>query len=227
MTEPFELADPERTLAVAYAPPSVRSALSTLFAIDERLGGIVARTTEPAIGLMRLVWWRDSLEALDVKSPPAEPLLAAAAATLLPRGIDGAMLAAMTAGWEILIDDPLLEPESVDVHAAVRGRGLLAMAARLLGADRTESPRIDAAGELWARADLARHLTGDDRAGAILESARPWSAPASGRWPKPLRPVGILSVLAAEDVARGIGRLRPAASRGRLLRVLRHQLTGW
>lgn len=225
MIEPFDVTDPERAMAVAYAPQAARAALSILFALDERLGGIVARTTEPAIGLMRLVWWRDALAALDVTPPPAEPLLVAAS-TLRGHGIDGTVLAEMTEGWEALLDDPVLEPATVDQHGALRGRALFEMAARLLDPGSAGDARIGAAGEAWARADLARHLTGDGRAAMVLESARPWVMQAAGGWRRSLRPLGMLAVLAAGDVRRGIGRLHPAASRPRLLRILGHQLTG-
>ena len=87
----IELADPERALAIAYAPAEHRPALTALFALDERLAGIVAATTEPTIGLIRLAWWRESLEKLDREPPPAEPLLQALA-SLLPLGLTGVAL---------------------------------------------------------------------------------------------------------------------------------------
>ena len=63
---------PERELAVAYARRTVRQSLSTLFALDERLGTIVARAREPGIGMIRLLWWRDALIALGfTRSTPA------------------------------------------------------------------------------------------------------------------------------------------------------------
>ncbi|MET0376783.1 MAG: squalene/phytoene synthase family protein, partial [Rhizorhabdus sp.] len=74
------LSDPERQLALTYAPPPVRAGLACLWQIDERMAAIVAAAREPAIGAMRLLWWRDALAKLDdAEAPvPAEPLLEAA-----------------------------------------------------------------------------------------------------------------------------------------------------
>ncbi len=111
---------------------AARDSLATLFALDERLGEIVARARDPAIGLMRLVWWRDALAALDSRPPPAEPLLAAACA-LRPDRIAGGELAAMAEGWEVLLDDPEIGAEAAASHARERGGRLFRLAGRVLG----------------------------------------------------------------------------------------------
>jgi phytoene synthase len=218
-----DLADPERQLAVGHAPRLAQESLATLFAIDERLGSIVARTREATIGLMRLVWWRDALTALDHAAPPAEPLLAAAAA-LRPDGVAGAEIAAMVEGWEALIDDPELDEQTLALHAGERGGRLFVLAGRVIG---VEAARLHEAGQGWALANLARHVSDPAQADRILETARPILEKAiPGRWPHALRPLGMLAVLAREDARRGAAALRPPASRGRLLRVMLHQTFG-
>ena len=198
-------------------PVAVRPALAALFALDERLGGIVARTRESAIGLMRLVWWRDALDALDGAPPPAEPLLAALAAC----GLNGAAMAAMTAGWEALLDDPDLGDETLAIHARERGGRLFALAGALIGAAPGDAARLDRAGRGWALADLARHLGRPDRTAAARDAARAALADTA-RWPRPLRPLGQLAVLARADV----GGPAPLPPRRRVLRALGMQLTG-
>jgi phytoene synthase len=223
MTQRPDLNDPERQLAVGHTARLAQPSLATLFAIDERLGGIVARTRETTIGLMRLVWWREALTALDHAAPPAEPLLAAAAA-LRPDGVSGAEIAAMVEGWEALIDDPELGAETLALHAEERGGRLFALAGRVIG---VEAPRIHAAGQGWALADLARHVSDPAQADRVLAVARPILEKAvPGRWPRALRPLGMLAVLAREDTRRGAAALRPPVSRGRLLRVMLHQMSG-
>ncbi len=222
MAKHSELADPERQLAVAHASRFAQESLATLFAIDERLGGIVARTREPSIGLMRLIWWREALIALDQAPPPAEPLLAAAAA-LRPDQVSGAEIAAMVEGWEALIDDPELTTETLALHARERGARLFALAGRVLG---IEMDWLGDAGAGWALVDLARHVSEAHRTEAILAAARPELERAVGRrWPRTLRPLGMLAVLARRDARRGKVTGKPA-SRGRLLRVMVHQWTG-
>ncbi len=222
MIKHSELADPERQLAVGHASRFAQESLATLFAIDERLGGIVARTREPSIGLMRLVWWRDALIALDHAPPPAEPLLAAAVA-LRPDQVSGTEIAAMVEGWEALIDDPELSEETLALHARERGARLFGLAGRVLG---IEAEWLGDAGAGWALVDLARHVSEGHRVDAILAAAKPELERAvARRWPRTLRPLGMLAVLARRDARRGKV-LGTPASRGRLLRVMLHQWTG-
>ena len=214
---------PERQLAIAHAPRLARESLATLFALDERLAGFVWRAKEPTIGLMRLVWWRDALAALDERPPPGEPLLHAAAA-LRPDRIPGHELAAMTEGWEALLDDPDWSAETMALHGRARGATLFRLAGRVLG---REHERIDAAGEGWALADLARQTSDAAKAAALLDLAEaPLEKGIAGGWPHVLRPLGMLAVLAREDVRRGHGALRAPASRWRLMRLLAHRWTG-
>lgn len=216
----FDLSDPERTLAVAYAPAGARPALTALFALDERLGQIVTTTTEPMIGLMRLAWWREALEKLDHDPAPAEPLLGTIASTILPYGVGGAALAGIEDGWAALIDG---EPdgEAVTRHGRERGGNVFAAAATLLGAD---DKRLRAAGEVWALADLAhRHSQASardlarSRAKALVETM------PAGSWPKPARPLAALYVLARRDIA---AENRRQGAPSRLLRMLALRLFG-
>ena len=64
-----DIVDPERRLALAYARRADRAALALLWALDERLGAIVAATHEEMLGTIRLAWWRDALAALEQGAP--------------------------------------------------------------------------------------------------------------------------------------------------------------
>jgi phytoene synthase len=210
---------PELRLVLAYARQASRPALAFLFALDERLSGFVGRASEPTMGLIRLVWWRDTLAALGERAPPGEPLLVAAAASSLPP----AELAAMVEGWAVLLDDPEVTSATMATHAVERGGRLFRLAGQATGLD---DSRLTAAGEGWAMVDRARHASDVAQAAAWLDAAKAPLADTGGRWPRALRPLGMLAALAREDVARGAVDLRPPASRGRLARILAHQLTG-
>ena len=84
--------DPDRKLALAYVPAAARPAVEALWRLDVALAAILATGTQPLISQMRLAWWREALERLDHAPPPAEPVLQALAATVLPR-VTGAELA--------------------------------------------------------------------------------------------------------------------------------------
>jgi len=216
--------DPERRLAIAYAPAPVRDALAVLWALDERFASVLASTTESGIGAIRLAWWREALQRLDVvAAPPPEPLLQAVAAHLLPRGASGEELSGLEDGWLPLLGE--LDARGLTDHGRERGGRLFRIAALLLGADASEA--LIGEGEAWALTDLAFHL-GDrvlaERA-LVLARAR-WDAAPAHRWPRRLRSLGILTALARADAATGFDRPRRQGAPGRVLRAFWHGLTG-
>jgi 15-cis-phytoene synthase len=207
--------DPERALALGYAPAESRAGLATLFALDDRLSRIVRETSEPGIGQLRLTWWFEALERLDREPAPAEPLLQALKAQVLSAGVTGGLLAGMVDGWE-----PLILEEAPDWELIGRERGgrLFEAAARLLGA---ADPRIGRMGEGWALAEFAIRWRFPDGSGT-RDLAKARLVDLSGpTLPRALRPLGALALLARSDLAGG----RPG-SPGRVARLLAHRLTG-
>lgn len=179
----------------------------------------MATTTEPALGAIRLAWWRERLEELDSgKRPPGEPRLSAIARQLLERGITGEELSNLEDGWL-----PLLQPFPWGEEAAeglrARGRVLFAIGARLLGAAPEDA---EGAGGLWSLVDGATHCS-DPRSRAFLFAKAQQLVPQMPRKiPRELRPLTVLSALAAADVVRsgsGIARVS-AAFRHRLFGTL-------
>lgn len=210
--------DPERILALAYVPAAKRPALEALWRLDATLGAVLATGSEPMVTRIRLAWWREALERLDRETPPAEPLLQALAAYVLPVGVTGAELAAMEEGWDALIVPGTLAAEDVALHGRARGGGLFALSARILGGDFAVGP----AGERWALVDLARHSANPVEVDQALTLAR--ALPDDEQWPKSLRPLGMLSVLAARDAVRNTPERQ--GSPVRMLRMLVHRLFG-
>jgi phytoene synthase len=71
--------------------------------------------------------------------------------------------------------------------------------------------------------DLARHSTDAadaEAAVAAAPTARAW------RWPARLRPLGMLAAVAKRDLEPKRPRWERPGSPGRMLRMLRHRLTG-
>src|SRR3546814_21177126 len=93
------------------------------------------------LGQMRLTWWHDALTRPDAAPPPAEPVLGAVAAELLPIGVTGTELAALVAGREELLE-PALDDEGLMRPARQPGRRLVTLAVRIAGMAR---PRLAAA----------------------------------------------------------------------------------
>lgn len=68
--------DEDRWLASSYAPPALRKALRALCAFRVELRRIPAAVSEPALGEIRLQWWREALaEIREGKPPRAHPVV--------------------------------------------------------------------------------------------------------------------------------------------------------
>lgn len=200
----------ERRIVLSYVPAPVRPALAALLALDDRLGEIVRAARDPLIGQMRLTWWHEALVALDAAPAPAEPILRAIAADLLPRGVTGAALGQIVDGWEAALAIDADPAAALAVHAAERGEVLFALAARLLGGD---DARLADAGAGWALATLR-----DPRA----QAAARLDGLTDRRWPRALRPLSAMALLARDDLDSAA---RPG-SIGRAARLFRHWLGG-
>ncbi|HEX8525703.1 squalene/phytoene synthase family protein [Allosphingosinicella sp.] len=212
--------DPDRTLALAYVPASRRPALEALWRLDAAFASVLSTNREPLIGRIRLAWWREALEKLDREPPPPEPVLSGLAALVLPAGVTGAELAEMEAGWAVLLaPDPLGEAD-LDLYASARGGCLFELSARLLGA----GSALEQAGARWALVDFARHCVDPRDSDAAMALARDAESPR--RWPPALRPLGMLAELARRDCEPGRPRWERQGSPGRMLRMLRHRITG-
>ena len=192
--------EPQR-LVLRHAPASARDALATLFALDERLGGIVRATREPLVGQMRLTWWRDALTALDRDQPaPAEPVLIDVHRLLLPLGVTGESLAPMTEGWMAILHDDYATDGSVAEYATLRGATLFAAAAQVLGAK--HRPVLDEAGRGWALFDLAANISSPNVAVIVRKDADvALSSAFATKWNRDLRVVGLLALLVRLDAA--------------------------
>lgn len=210
--------DPDRVLALSYVSAACRPALEALWRLDSALGAVLAGGREPMISRIKLAWWREALEKLDREPAPAEPVLQALAAHVLPAGVAGAELAEMTDAWDVLLSSEPLTAEELALYARARGALLFRLSARVLGGE----PQAGA-GEKWALVDLARHSNEAD-ADAALAAAR--AQPAAGRWPAGLRPLGMLAALAARDAEPARPRWERQGAPARMLRMLRLRLTG-
>jgi 15-cis-phytoene synthase len=203
----------DRDLVRVYWPAELCAAFDALFAIDGAMEDVVARATQPALGAIKLAWWRERLEELDQGRVPAEPRLRAAASELLPRGVTGIDLAELEMGWATLLDE---RPDPASVGA--RGVQLFEIAARLLGA---EDRLLANAGWVYAAMSAAR-LGHEPSPNVII----PLLEPLRGhRTPKQLRPITGLARLAARDFRHG--KLHEAeGSRRRAVALLAHRWTG-
>ena len=200
----------DRDLVRLYWPVELRPAFDALFAIDDAMADVVARSTQPALAAIKLAWWRERLDELDQGKVPSEPRLRAAASELLPRGISGADLAQLEPGWAAMLEQ---EPDfDVPFYA---GEILFRLAARLLSTD--PAPPVETAGTIYAGA----HLTRLGLARHVL-----FAIPDTGRIARPFRPLTALAVLGARDLRKENPVSEQEGTPGRAWALLRHRLTG-
>jgi phytoene synthase len=192
----------------------LRPAFDALFAIDDALGEIVTRSSEPALAAIKLAWWREQLEKLDSELPPAEPRLRAVVAELLPLGITGKDLAGLEESWALLLQT---EDQPMFMRGVTsRGPSLFNLAARLLGT--TMDERLEGAAQSFAAADLGRR--------GIFNLTPLRLQRSRVRVPRRVRPLTALAVLAHRDMRRGGPPFELEATPGRSWTLIRHLLTG-
>jgi phytoene synthase len=139
---------------------------------------------------------------------------------LISQGISGATLARIAEGWLALAEDDTADEAAIDEHASERGGTLFAAAGRLC---RVDDDRLELAGAGWALAERAGHADNPALAVRFAEAARArFAGPGLTRWPRRLRVLGTLVVLARHDLQAPDRR----SGRARLLRALRHRITG-
>jgi len=181
-------------------PRGSRPAFSALWYLDLAFADVISTSSDPALGSIRLAWWREQLEALDAGGhPPAEPRLIAVGAELITCEVTGHELAKLEDSWA-----PLLEPfpwrNEVAEGLKHRGRILFGIGARILGGD---SEDAETAGALWSLVDGARYCSDAHSRMFLLGQARlaidelPRNQP-----PKSLRRLTGLAAVAAHDAIR-------------------------
>jgi phytoene synthase len=185
-----------------------------LFDIDDAMGYVVARATQPALAAIKLAWWRERLEELGQGLVPAEPRLQAVFSELVPRGISGEEVAELEQAWaQILRSDD----QNIFVRGiASRGPILFKLAASILGVP--NAGLIDDAANSFVAADLARRgIT----ALPPLKIGR-----SRSRASKRARPLTALGALARRDIRSGGPPFEREGTPVRAWEVFRHWLTG-
>lgn len=161
---------------------------------------MVATSTDPNLGAIRLAWWRERLEELcERRNAPAEPRLQAIMSLQLTNDATGVELSKLEDAWRPLLEPfPWGEPQADGLK--LRGRILFRIGARLLGWDPVEA---EPAGALWSLIDGAAHCSDTYSRTYLLAAAReairelPRSRP-----PRQARGMTVLAALAAHEALR-------------------------
>ncbi len=158
---------------------------------------IVARTSEPVLGQMRLAWWRDALGKPVAERPRGDAVLDGLGVHWASR--EGAMVELVNA-WEVLVTAERLAPDEIETFAAGRG----AFFAALAGSDPPDDlpSRLTAAGRRWALADAASGVSDADERAALVAAGLAVTNPER-RLPRDLRGLAVLEALALRSLLNG------------------------
>ena len=153
--------DFERYLATLLAPRRTRPALWILLAFNAEIARTREIVSEPAIGEIRLQWWREALEAAAMDGPVRQHEVAAPLTAALRDGaLDPALLHGLVDGRARDLDDAPMADEAALLDYAGRTGGTLAEAMALAAQGGRAGPAARQAaralGTGWALAGILR-----------------------------------------------------------------------
>ncbi len=192
--EHSENLSPELQLAVAHTPAVLREPLTVFLELDARIARIVAATSEPMLGQMRLAWWRDQLGLPVEQRPSGDAVLDRIGSAW--SGQESALVALID-GWEEMLGEAL-ESNAVQRFAEGRAAPFEALA-RMSGMGATEP--VQGAAMRWALVDAGLHVSEGAEREALLGLAR--DLPRGPGLARPLRGLAILDALSQRSLARG------------------------
>jgi phytoene synthase len=130
--------EPDRYLAALLAPADVRDDLLALAAFSGELRHVRDSVTEPAIGQIRLQWWREAIDALSAGQASGHPIGEALGRTMRRHGLPAAMLVGVVGARDFDLQGlPLADEAALADYMQRSEGGLFALALRIVGAGGT------------------------------------------------------------------------------------------
>ena len=128
--------DHERYLACLYAPAPCRAALLALLAANHEVAKTAEVVSEPGIGLIRLQWWRETLEGIAAGRPRAHEVAVPLAEAVAGHGLKLDRLHAIIDAREADLEgEPPATLDDLEAYAAATAGELHAAMAEILDAD--------------------------------------------------------------------------------------------
>ncbi len=157
--------DADRYLTALMVEPDLRGPLMGLYAFYNELANIRDRLHEPQMALIRLQWWRDSLESLE-EDTPGEPILIALKAALQTTQLRYDGLQKLIDSFEADLYGPMIRTwEELDAYCDTTSGTLMELALGVLGAADREISELG--GRAWGLSGLVRAFPHHAGAGRI------------------------------------------------------------
>lgn len=169
-TAHLRLSDPDRHLTARLAPKPAQPALTTLYAFNAELARICDAVSEPALGEIRLQWWRDALDGADESARTGAPLTDALTQTAHTRGLPKPLLLGMVDARSADLDGGgFADTQALKAYLYKVDGALFALSVHILaGAGAGAAKAANAAGVAYGMARLLRTLPRDAAAGRVM-----------------------------------------------------------
>ncbi len=198
----------DQLLCLAYARADLRAAFRAAFLLDSEFCAIVSVAREPMVTRIKLAWWREEGLRRAVRGTEIGD------AALLLHDYLPCVIALLDA-WDAVLDDSA-SAES----ARARGVALFAVVAAIAQAELTDAAQDAARG--WGLVDHGIRIGSQHM---LTEAAANIGKAGLQHLRGPLKPLGVLAVLAQSDCARGLARMHRLGSPRRMAIALRFALS--
>ncbi len=213
--------DRDRFQTALFAPAAHREALFTLYAFNSEIARVREIVSEPSLGLFRLGWWREAIEAAyEAGAEPRHVVALPLSRLIRERSLSRAHFERLIAARESDLEaEAPPDLEALEAYAAASSGSLVGLALEILGASSAEAlAAANDVGIAYALAGLLRGLAafaGRGRPFIPLDIAA--RAGLSAQDLERRRGTPALAAAAAEIAAAASSRLAEARERRSLL----------
>jgi len=133
--------DRDRWLSCLFAPDDKRPHLLALYAFNAEVLRVRDTVSEPHLGMIRLQWWRDTIDSIYAGNPaPGHPVAEALAVAIEVGGLPNQALVDLVTAHEFdLFHDRMPDLTALEAHLGEAYSRLIMMAAMIL--DRDAAPK--------------------------------------------------------------------------------------
>lgn len=152
--------DPDRTLAVLFGPREACADLFALIAFNVELARIAEQVSEPALGAIRLQWWREAVERAAKGEATDHPVADALGAAIKRRELSRERVEALIEARGFDVETRIMPDwAGLEAYLAATAGGLFALGAQCLGSHEQSLDRAAAsAGVAYGLTGLMRAL---------------------------------------------------------------------
>jgi 15-cis-phytoene synthase len=152
--------DHDRYLAALLAPAPARDALMTVAAFHGEIARVPTSVREPAMGAIRLQWWRDALGGDTAAEPTGSPIVERLRPAIESGALPIAEVISIIDAYETLLQPgTLADAAALDAFLDASQGAAFRLSARILGAEDGEAREIvGAAAQAYGRVQLLRAL---------------------------------------------------------------------